>query len=141
MEPKENAADKAFARVVWAAHILRSLSTSHDKLFEDADADDGCESGSDRGENDAGSDDETKSDANDLITPSTEKLREKCLNCIAELLSCQKGWHLVTTATLREREDSVEVDVARNSGFDDEDGKFLDQLQQFMEAHNHVGGG
>jgi len=140
MEPKENAADKAFARVVWAAHILQSLSMSHDKLFEDTDADDGSESDCDRGENDARSDDETKSDVNDLITSSTENLREKCLNCIAELLSRQKGWHFVTTATLREREDSVEVDIARNSGFDDEDGKFLDQLQQFMEAHNHVGG-
>jgi hypothetical protein len=44
-------------------------------------------------------------------------IRAKFLDCIAQLLSPSKGWDKVTATALREHEDFVEIDVARNDCF------------------------
>jgi hypothetical protein len=62
-------------------------------------------------------------------------LREKSLDCIAELLSRKKGWHYVTATALREQEDSAEVDIARNSGFHDDNDEEFHKAKFFLAAN------
>ena len=61
-----------------------------------------------------------------------EPIREKFLNRIAELLSHTTGGKYVTVAALREKEDRVEVDIARNSPFESRDLVYLASLSSFM---------
>lgn len=46
-----------------------------------------------------------------------ESIRSKFLDCVAQLLSPSKGWESVAATALREQEDFVEIDVARNDCF------------------------
>ena len=48
---------------------------------------------------------------------SQESIRFRFLDCAAQLLSPSKGWEYVTATALRERDDFVEIDVARNDCF------------------------
>lgn len=52
-----------------------------------------------------------------IVSNPRASVYEKFLDCIAQLLSPCKGWNGVTATAIREREDGVEVDVARNDGF------------------------
>ncbi|KAF4158536.1 hypothetical protein CNMCM6069_003922 [Aspergillus lentulus] len=71
-------------------------------------------------------------DAQPLSTNS-DILRQKFLDCVCELLSHTKGGKFVTAAALREKENGVEVDIARNNGLDaDDDEEYLDSLKQFL---------
>ncbi|KAM0425349.1 hypothetical protein ACHAPT_009405 [Fusarium lateritium] len=67
-------------------------------------------------------DDEDMADADiasldaEILTPQDDKVREKFLDCVSELLSHTKGGKFVTAAALREKEDSIEIDLVRNDG-------------------------
>ncbi|KAL7784097.1 hypothetical protein V8C37DRAFT_396383 [Trichoderma ceciliae] len=100
------------ARVFWSAHILFYLTKrrSHVELHQ----------------TDAVEEDEEEAEADDMdaetartvtLHGSRESVNSKFLNCIAQLFSPSKGWEDVAATALREREDSVEVDVARNDCF------------------------
>ncbi|KAJ5310348.1 uncharacterized protein N7443_002809 [Penicillium atrosanguineum] len=108
------------ARVVWAAHILSYLkdNQNHEELHE---AENEVECGSNTDESsDCEADYETEKKV--VLSGPRNSVRQKFLDCIAQLLSPCKGWDGVTTAAIREGEDGVEVDVARNDGFhSDED--------------------
>ncbi|QKX54723.1 uncharacterized protein TRUGW13939_01812 [Talaromyces rugulosus] len=69
---------------------------------------------------------------NQLLTTGNEIIRKKFLNCICDLLSHTKGPKFVTAATLRENEDSIEIDLARNDGFDANDDEYLSSLARFL---------
>ncbi|OQE24193.1 hypothetical protein PENFLA_c010G07111 [Penicillium flavigenum] len=86
-------------------------------------------------------DDEDYDDSPDTDNASTdtavlavgdEALREKFLNSISELLAHTKGRKQVTAAALREQEDSIKIDIARNTGFGREDNNFLSSLARFL---------
>jgi hypothetical protein len=106
---------ECFARVVWAVHILYYLTKtrSHEELLE---AESNVESGSDT---DDSSDDEIDYNTENkvILSGPQDSIRRKFLACIAQLLSPCKGWDGVTATAIREGEDGVEVDIARNDGF------------------------
>ncbi|KAH6972719.1 hypothetical protein BKA56DRAFT_592733 [Ilyonectria sp. MPI-CAGE-AT-0026] len=66
------------------------------------------------------------------LTASDDTLREKFLDSICELLAHTKGGKYVTAAALREKEDSVEIDIVRNDGFSANDENYLSQLTKFL---------
>jgi hypothetical protein len=112
--------EERIARVVWAARILSCLTKkrSHIGLHQQPDAAKGAEleqadeeEGLDSAEVDA------KSDRAACLESSRDSIRSQFLDCIAQLLSPNTGWEYVVATALREREDSVEVDVARNDCF------------------------
>jgi hypothetical protein len=80
----------------------------------------------------------------DFLTASSDVLRQKFLDCISELLAHTKGGDCVTATALREKEDDVEVDVARNNGLNLEDEAYLGGLKQFLamqaEGKRHSSG-
>lgn len=107
--------EECIARVVWAAHILSYLTNDrkHEELLDvnihvkhdvNTDESDECEM-------------DYESDKTVILSGPRESVRQKFLDCIAQLLSPCKGWDGVTATALREEEDKVEVDVARNDGF------------------------
>ncbi|SPO06386.1 uncharacterized protein DNG_09075 [Cephalotrichum gorgonifer] len=133
-----------FARVVWASHILSYLNpyteTRSDKHPQatispsvhqnvDSDEDDDLDDDADI---------ETASQIMELLTPYDTNVREKFLNCVAELLSHSKGGATVTAAALREKEDSVEVDLSRNAGFGALDERYLSLLAGFLASADIV---
>jgi len=103
--------EELIAHVVWAVHILSHLTKkrSHIDLHKSETIEE--EEEFECGELDA----ETERTA--LLQEPRESIRSKFLDCIAQLLSPCKGWDNVTATALREREDFVEVDVARNDCF------------------------
>ena len=144
MEPPTAPASVEFARVVWASHILSYMNpyttttpdnclqatTSEsdlDKAGSDEDSDDGTDL-------DEEIDAKIASENTDLLTPYDTNIREKFLNCVAELLSHSKGGAAVTATTLREKENSVEVDLSRNSGFRVQDERYLSALTDFLAS-------
>jgi hypothetical protein len=103
--------EQRIAHVVWAAHILSYLTgeRSNTTLLppeldddEDFDADKF----------------DAETDKTGGFTDSDHSLRFKFLDCVAELLSPSKGWQHVLATGLRESEDSIDIDIARNDGFD-----------------------
>lgn len=103
--------EQRIAHVVWAAHILsyltggRSNTTlSVPELDDDEDLD------ADKLE--------VKTDQAGGLTDSDRSLRFKFLDCVAELLSPSRGWQHVVATGLRESEDFIDIDIARNDGFD-----------------------
>lgn len=110
---RENTAesDKRVAHVIWAAHILSYLSGNRSHIKS-------------RQPEDISEDEELEPDDIDVetvragvIQAPRDSVRSKFLDCIAQLLSPSKGWDAVTASALREQEDFVEVDVARNDCF------------------------
>ncbi|KAM5360443.1 hypothetical protein ACJA88_014832 [Fusarium oxysporum] len=103
--------DHHVARVVWAAYILSYLTKARSHIglpnHDPAEEEDRLE----RGNAGAGTERAT------VLGGSRESIRSKFLDCIAQLLSPSKGWHNVTATALREHEDFVEIDVARNDSF------------------------
>jgi hypothetical protein len=99
------------ARVVWAAHILSYLTKkrSHIELQQPDTAEE--EEGLEFGEVDA------ETERTVVLQGTRESIRSKFLDCVAQLLSPSKGWANVTTIALREQEDFVEIDIARNDCF------------------------
>lgn len=99
------------ARILWAAHILHYLTKnrSHIGLPQPDDADE--EEGLEHGDLDA------ETERTTILQGGRESIRRMFLDCVSQLLSPSRGWENVTAAALREREDFVEIDVARNDGF------------------------
>lgn len=124
------------AKVVWASHILsywnpytttvsdKSLQPKHTPSDDEITEDD--EDYYDSPDTDKISIDTT------FLAVGDENLREKFLNSISELLAHTKGGKYVTAAALREKEDSIEIDIARNTGFGREDNNFLSSLTRFL---------
>jgi hypothetical protein len=100
------------ARVAWAVCILYCLTQkrSHTELpLPDATEEE--EEGYGQSDLDA----ETEKMV--VLQGSRASIRSKFLDCIAQLLSPSKGWDNVTATALREHEDFVPIDVARNDCF------------------------
>jgi hypothetical protein len=106
---------ESFAHVVWAAHILSYLTKRRSQTGLVRTTDLGDEA--DNQEYD-GQDVDFKTETATALSSPIDALRQKFLDCLAELLSPSKGWDDVTSTALREYEDRVEIDVARNAGFD-----------------------
>ncbi|KAF5016721.1 hypothetical protein F66182_11505, partial [Fusarium sp. NRRL 66182] len=87
--------EECIARVVWAAHILSYLTNDrkHEELL-----------------------DVNIHVKHDVNTDESDEC-EMDYESDKTLLSPCKGWDGVTATALREEEDKVEVDVARNDGF------------------------
>ncbi|BCS19476.1 uncharacterized protein APUU_12304S [Aspergillus puulaauensis] len=104
--------EEDIAHVVWAAHIISYLTNkgNNAELADEADDDT---------DNDEITDHETDCETEKavILSGSRESVRRKFLDCIAQLFSHCKGRGGVTGAALREMEDGVEVDIARNDGF------------------------
>ncbi|KAL9099992.1 MAG: hypothetical protein Q9163_004573 [Psora crenata] len=106
--------EERIARVVWAAYILSYLSKQrrHRQLQPpDLAGEEEEEEGFEGSELDA------VTERTAVLQEPRESIRSKFLDCIAQLLSPSKGWESVTATALREREDFVEVDIARNDCF------------------------
>lgn len=107
--------EECLARVVWAAHILYYLTKnrSHAELLETENT---TEIG---GHTDDSSDYEAdyETEKNMILSGPRDSIRQKFLDCIAQLLSPWKGWNGVTATAIREGEAGVEVDIARNDEF------------------------
>lgn len=133
--PSPKAIDEV-ARVVWASHILsywnpyttpmldKSLQPKHTPSDDETTDDD-------EDYDDSPDIDNTSTDTA-LLAVGDEALREKFLNGISELLAHTKGGKHVTAAALREKEDSIEIDIARNTGFEREDNNYLSSLACFL---------
>ncbi|RJE17542.1 hypothetical protein PHISCL_10122 [Aspergillus sclerotialis] len=109
--------NERIARIIWAAHMLFYLTNtqSHNRQPQDTKNNGECD---DRDTNEP-SDNETdyETERAVILSGSRTPIRRKFLDCIAQLLSPCKGWNGVTATAIREGEDGVEVDVARNDGF------------------------
>jgi hypothetical protein len=132
--PSPEAIDEV-AKVVWASHILSYWNPYTTPLsdkplqpkysaFDDETTDD-----EDYGDNP--DIDKTSTDTT-ILTVGDEVLREKFLNSISELLAHTKGGKHVTAAALRDKDDSIEIDIARNTGFKLEDKNYLSSLTRFL---------
>jgi len=111
MEPS---CEELTARIIWAGHILSYL-TRHQSNIRLQGA---------QQVNEIEEDEEIGDDQDDAATErmaslsgSQESIRFQFLDCIAQLLSPSKGWKNVTATALRERENYVEIDAARNDCF------------------------
>lgn len=118
--------EESIARVVWAAHILSYLTNnrSHEELH-DAENNAEHDSGTDE-PSDCEGDYETEKTV--ILSGPRNSVRQKFLDCIAQVLSPCKGWDGVTATAIREGEDGVEVDIARNDGFHADDDGFDCQI-------------
>ena len=121
--------------VVWSSHILSLLNpytiTAPDEPWQpkqDVNDDDGADFDNELDQ------DFTSIDA-ELVTASSEVLRQKFLDCTCELLAHTKGGKSVTATALREKEDEIEVDIARNNGLNTEDKVYLGSLKRFLAMH------
>ncbi|KAJ5713971.1 uncharacterized protein N7483_011152 [Penicillium malachiteum] len=106
----EKAQNDQVARIIWAAHILSFLTTANQGHKSDAE----LQKANATEEEFEDFELETSTKNATLLTTGNESVQKKFLDCIAQLFSPQKGWHGVTPAALREYEDSVEIDIARN---------------------------
>jgi len=123
-----------YAQVVWASHILSYLNpyTSYRADGQPARVRDiVAEDDDDDSEDDLG--DKTSNLA--FFGAGDESvLREKFLDCVAELLACRKGGRYVAATALREGNNSVEIDIAGNSPFSIECDEWLALLSRFLAS-------
>ncbi|KAJ6108542.1 hypothetical protein N7523_009865 [Penicillium sp. IBT 18751x] len=136
MEISSSEALDEVAEVVWASYILsywnpyttpmsdNPLQPKHTLPIDETTNDDE--------EYDDSPDIEETSINAAFLAVGDKVLREKFLNSISELLAHTKGGGHVTAAALREKEDSVEIDIARNTEFRSEDTKYLSSLVRFL---------
>ncbi|KAF4631807.1 hypothetical protein G7Y89_g6314 [Cudoniella acicularis] len=132
--------EERIAHVVWAAHILSYLAGERNQTG----LIDFTEEGFDGEESDA------ETDKGIDLTGSDGSIRRKFLDCVAELLSPSKGYDYVVTTGLRESEDYVEIDVARNGDFGEPGSRnsvakstyrrYFDHFEEYLaSASEHVG--
>ena len=138
MDKVPSQASDELAKVVWASHILSYLNRHTATVYSpSADAASDTSGASDAGDDeDDGEEEEVDVDVTsnnaEPLTASDDLIREKFLNCVAELLAHTKGGAYVTATALREGEESVEVDVARNNGHTDKDADYVSGLAKFL---------
>ncbi|KAJ5951069.1 uncharacterized protein N7479_009482 [Penicillium vulpinum] len=120
------------AKVVWASHILSYwnpyTTPMPDKLQSPSDGN----TTDDDEDYDNSSDIDGTSTDTAMLAGGDEALCEKFLNCISELLAHTKGGKHVTAAALREKEGSIEIDIARNTGFSHKDDNYISSLTRFL---------
>lgn len=97
------------AHITWAAHILAGLTNTR-KYLSPSDV-------SDDEENDNNESSDAATERNVILQSPKALIASKFLDCFAQLFSPSKGWSYVTATALREREDFVEIDIARNDCF------------------------
>lgn len=133
--PSPKALDEV-AELIWASHILSYwnpyTTPMSDKLLPLKDTPSVDQETDDDEEYDDSPDIDKASIDAATLPIGDEILREKFLNSISELLAHTKGGNHVTAATLREKEDSIEIDIARNTGFRCDDQKYLSSLAHFL---------
>ncbi|KAJ5179730.1 hypothetical protein N7492_002940 [Penicillium capsulatum] len=101
-------------RVIWAAHIVSYLTNNRNQeKLHDGEYNEECDSEID----DSSDGDGDETEKNLILAGPRKSIHRKFLDCIAQLLSPCKGWDGVTATAIREGEDGVEVDIARNDGF------------------------
>lgn len=105
--------EESIARVTWQVHILSYLTNDRSciKLSQPGQTEEEEEGF----EQHANLDAETERIV--VLQATSESVRSKFLDCIAQLLSPSKGWDYVAATALREHEEFVAVDVARNDYF------------------------
>ncbi|KAK3358216.1 hypothetical protein B0T25DRAFT_178203 [Lasiosphaeria hispida] len=129
-----------YAQVVWASHILSYLHpytcSTTDGPSKPSPVPDVLPEDDGDSEDDLVDDLDTDSiiagEAPDYLAAHGEPIRQKFLNCVAELLAHKRGGKHVAATALREKTNSVEVDVARNNRFSVEDDKWLASLSHFL---------
>jgi hypothetical protein len=134
-------ASDELAHVVWASVILslqnpHTITTSGNddpshRNQESLDEDREYEGDSDTDSVDDSAEDLASMEAGQLAGTG-DRLRQKFLDCISELLAHTKGGKYVTATALREKEDQVEVDISRNSDFRTSDTEYLALLERFL---------
>lgn len=84
---------------------------------------------------DESSDSETdyETDKNVILSDPRNSVRRKFLDCIAQLLSPCKGRNGVTATAIREGEDGIKVDVARNDGFLSDEDRFDGEIMAYCK--------
>ncbi|KAK2734482.1 hypothetical protein FQN55_002652 [Onygenales sp. PD_40] len=134
MDSSRPKASDELVHVVWASHILSYMNPytiiasdrpSNLQSKQEVNDDDGSDF-------DDGPNHDFSSIDNEPLTDNSEVLRQKFLDCICELLAHTKGGKTVTATALREKEDEVEVDIARNNGFNAKDEAYLGSLKRFL---------
>jgi hypothetical protein len=110
------------ARIIWAGHILSYLTRNQSNIrLQGVQRAQATKNEEEEDEEEGLHDDQLDSDAVTermaCLSGSPESIRFRFLDCAAQLLSPSKGWEYVTATALREREDFVEIDVARNDCF------------------------
>ncbi|GAB1310631.1 hypothetical protein MFIFM68171_00841 [Madurella fahalii] len=133
-------ASDEYAQVVWASHILSYLnpytcsrtdrSSQPNRASGVLPEDDG--DGKDELNNYLDTDVAITGGSPNFMAVRDEPIRQKFLDCIAELLAHTKGGKYVAATALREKENSVEIDVASNSPFNIQDEECLASLARFL---------
>ncbi len=99
-------------QVTWAILIMSYLtpSRSHASLHtSDEEFDEEFDAEFDRSSLDT--------ETAEILNRPTDPDRARFLDCIAQLLSPNKGWDYVCATAMRENEDCVTINVARNDSF------------------------
>ncbi len=106
------------AHVIWAAHILAYLSKKESHPLVQQPGHSSNDEEGDHEDMDA-EDIDADTDITAALTGTTDSIliQTKVLDCIAQLFSPAKGWAYVTATAIRQREDFVEIDIARNDSF------------------------
>lgn len=123
------------ARIVWSSQILSYLAkdcnlsesrrvTETDVLpVEQVDDKNSVAEHENDGEDhdDDGVQSVTDSQQRALLSAPQDDISKKLLNCIAQLVSAKQGWGHVTATALKTHEDFVEIFIARNDCFADDE--------------------
>lgn len=104
------------ACVLWAAQILALLSMAGSRPLAQTPHDSSGEKEEDHEDLDIG-DNDGDTDIAAALTGTADSIQKKVLDCVAQLFSPAKGWDYVTATAMRQREDFVEIGVARNDSF------------------------
>jgi hypothetical protein len=110
------------ARIIWAGHILSYLTRNQSNIrLQGLQRAQATKNEEEEDEEEELHDDQLDSDAATeriaCLSGPPESIRFRFLDCAAQLLSPSKGREYVTATALREREDFVGIDVARNDCF------------------------
>lgn len=62
------------------------------------------------------------------------RLKKHFLDRLSELLSRRKGGYDVVCSVMREREDDVQINVTKNTPFDETDRQFMKALERLLPA-------
>ncbi|KAK3365344.1 hypothetical protein B0T24DRAFT_683959 [Lasiosphaeria ovina] len=120
-DTKAKQAEEAAARIVWAGHALAFLTEKQDAGFdraEDSDSNATRENEDEERSTFEGAGHGGVVAELDRSSPNSARpYRERFLDSAAQLLSPSDAWGHVVATALREFDDRVEVDVARNDGF------------------------
>ena len=126
----------AFAHLIWSAHLLCYLSCQQSQTPL---------SPTTANSSDPDSDEEFASDVNTVFNQPDTGIKEKLLDCLAEILLHTRGWHHVTATGLWEGFNDLVVDVVRNAGFDTnetnplsaKDSAYFIKIENFMSTQGH----